>query len=653
VEQSKNYVIKNSKDGNGMSDAQKIFDDFSEFIIPSLTAILNDGLRGKLSDDIESVTNSIFDYYFGLKEYALSELSEYHGLKLKDKSSGDDPNYRLLNYIIFYLTIKYLCEHVQSDTTDTIEVLIKFAESFEDEDTKITVQAINNLENKGIAYLILSYFAERENNLKKSIEAFNKLNGLIKTDMLKSFFPLTLINLALAYEYISDYNTDNGYIDDSLNFLKDAGNPFEDNKNSYFYGLILNSKASCLRKLAIVSNNSSELDLSIENSTEASEVFDSKDYRYHKVSALLNKSLSELYKAKISGDEKLYENALSTLEEALGVLDNNTDNRLYCKAKLVGAVINDALFDLNNSSDDLQKSLDHYSQFLTLLNNEPDAAYIGLINNRLGICYNHLSEFSDKIDNCKKSLQLHKSALDSLPKNKKSYEYYYFRMCESNSFRLLAEEENSQDNCLKAQEGYEDCLNLFNKNDYPKEYAIVNNNLGSTLELLASLLDDKNYLEKSIGAFEQTLQIYNTDDFPYEYAAVQNNLGNSYGALSEYENVVENAQKAIDAYKQALEVRTPDRYPAEHAMTKNNLGVVYDILSGHKDAEGNCKNAIECYKDSLKYYDKESYPNNYAMIQKNLGSTYQRLSEYNDVKENSFFAKQAFEQALEFYTKSD
>ncbi|NIP29703.1 MAG: hypothetical protein GTN99_02315, partial [Candidatus Dadabacteria bacterium] len=42
VEQSKNYVIKNSKDGNGVSDAQKIFDDFSEFIIPSLTAILND-----------------------------------------------------------------------------------------------------------------------------------------------------------------------------------------------------------------------------------------------------------------------------------------------------------------------------------------------------------------------------------------------------------------------------------------------------------------------------------------------------------------------------------------------------------------------------------------------------------------------------------
>ncbi|MGI9534419.1 MAG: hypothetical protein ACR2NW_05680, partial [Thermodesulfobacteriota bacterium] len=317
VEQSYNYVLKQSKDNDNISEIDSVFKNILEFLIPKLSSIFNDELADKLSLDIKSVTQDLFDYYFDLKVYEQSALSKYHSIKLKDKSFRYNPVYRTLINVIFLKTITYISDNLQSDNKNIVDVFEEFIKNIdEDEDHKYTVQTINNLNNKGIAYLILSFFKDRGSYLEKSFNIFDKLNKLITPGLLKSQFAATIINIALIYEYMSDSNPNDGYIDDSLDYLKDAEKMFEEKSNDFTYGLVLNSRAHCLRKIVLISKNTSELELSIEISNKAAKVFETNDHKFHKVTAIINKSISELYKSKITSNKQFCEDALNSIEEA-------------------------------------------------------------------------------------------------------------------------------------------------------------------------------------------------------------------------------------------------------------------------------------------------------------------------------------------------
>ncbi|MCH6575287.1 MAG: hypothetical protein IH795_08805, partial [Bacteroidetes bacterium] len=442
LDKSKNFVLKGSADDDGnIFEIDNIIKDIFDFLIPNLRSIFKEELDSKLSKDLDSVSENIFDYYFGLKKCESSDLLKLLKVEPKDKSLKSNPIYRTLINIIFSETINYLSSNL---TDDSKTILVEFEEFIKiiDEnvdDKKNAIQIISSLNNKGIAYLILSYFKERDSFLEKSLSLFDKANNLIKTDLIKEIFSATEINTALAYEYKSDLNPDDGYLNDSLHFIKNAEKRFEGRKDDFSYGLVLNSKANCFRKTALISKNTGELELAVDEGKNASKVFESKDQKLHRFSAILNISISLMYKSKLTSDKQFCEEALDNLEQGFSLLNNSTDTRLYGKASVIKAVIYETLFELEKSVDFLQKSIESYKNSLKYLGGEPDSKYIGIVNNQIGVCYNYLSETGDKVQNCRNSLQFHKSAITSLSKDDNTYEYAYFRMCEGNSFRLLAE----------------------------------------------------------------------------------------------------------------------------------------------------------------------------------------------------------------------
>jgi tetratricopeptide (TPR) repeat protein len=240
-------------------------------------------------------------------------------------------------------------------------------------------------------------------------------------------------------------------------------------------------------------------------------------------------------------------------------------------------------------------------------------------------CY--LMEFFERDPNnsfkyriLKGSIYYYLSALAYFNVEDYSYEYAMIQNNLGIAYDHLSLIEDVQVNSQKAIKSFEDALIIRTKEKYPIEYVQTMHNLGHLYGELGQIEinDEKSidYLRKSIEKLKNALAIRNIESFPLEFSETQHVLAVSYFLLATRcfkietmkKETLSNLNESMNALNWSLKVSTKEKYEMQYSELQYLRGEVYSFWADIENRESNLKSAIVAYKEveSIKESEKVS-----------------------------------------------
>jgi tetratricopeptide (TPR) repeat protein len=279
-----------------------------------------------------------------------------------------------------------------------------------------------------------------------------------------------------------------------------------------------------------------------------------------------------------------YERGLQWLDEELPTLSNifnDLGNFYWMRSR------NAQTADLQSALSDLEQAIQYYHLALEKLG-DPEAAsqHYAMIHNNLGAAFGDLARYGEPADNLQLSIQAYSEALRYRNASVDPLKYGSTQNNLGTAYWHLAQHQNPADNLKAAIAAYEEAVAQYSPSTASMQWAMIHNNLGTAYWNLAQYEDPERWLQEAIQCYRSSLKYRTRNNAPAACAATYNNLGTAYWHLGSKEvfrakQRREYLEDAIASYETALEIgrdlsqqqpSTPMNF--DLAATYNNLGLV-------------------------------------------------------------------------------
>ncbi len=262
---------------------------------------------------------------------------------------------------------------------------------------------------------------------------------------------------------------------------------------------------------------------------------------------------------------------------------------------------------------DPDSSIFFASRALELAQESKDRVHEAEAYHKLGGAYYFLSDYSNALENYKKSLLIKKELMDNEGVARIS-----------NNIGMIFQELGSYD---KALDNYMLALQFYESSRDERKIAVVLNNIGAVYG------DLKNY-DKALLTYMHSLEIKQKLDDKSGIASTLHNIGRAYHNLLEYD-------KALEYYERSVILKKELDNQYSLAMTLNNIGKVYSEQKDFDRALGIFQKSLEIVKAIGDKFGEANTLNN-------IGDAYLELDEL--VKAENYL-QQALPIALEIDAK--
>lgn len=369
---------------------------------------------------------------------------------------------------------------------------------------------------------------------------------------------------------------------------------------------------------------------------------------YSNIAALYKKLGNSTYMQDTAHAKSCYLNSVVLYKKIMNIVD---DKLIHAKSYFNLGIIYNKLSDYDDKIQYAKKAIASFKMSLEVytLKHFPND-YINTQNN-IGNSYGSLAEIENMVLNSEKAIDAFNKALKICKIKEQPHTYALLKSNMGTAFGTLAIVENKLQNSLEAVRNFEDALKIYTIKEFPLEYARLQSNLGNTYRILSEVEEKKTNCIKSINSCKEALKIRTLEKYPLEHSLTIMNLGVAYGSLALVENSLQNIKKSIKSFNAALKFLSYDQFPYYHCRIHSNLGNAYNILAEVESKKENCLQGIFHFEQSLREFTINNFPYDYATVQGNLGNTYFLIAEIESKKENCRKAINSYKNALKFFTK--
>ena len=497
---------------------------------------------------------------------------------------------------------------------------------------------IDILYNEGICYYKMAQKSTNsEESYGKSIYYFSRVTNLNKKDYVaydsaaNSYYQLSLIrekeeNLKKAIELYEK----------AIKIYKKKNKKTYKNESDFI--ILENGLASCFENLAEVENKCYNLNYALK-------IYKSIPYKDESLSCdivwrILN-NIGRIYekKAKINSRSENLKKALSYYSDALerrdiekypedyGLINNNIGNIFL------------NLSEMEEEEENLKQALEFYNLALEVYDPQNNKRNYAMEKNNIGSVYRKLFNFTDDKEYLVESINNHKESLKFRSIKETPIDFAYT----VSNLGLAYSDRGEVDKNIKdidlAIECYNKALKIFKPDKYLENFISIKTNLGIVYKLRGILLEKKEDLQKSIRIYNELLNMYSINRESYIYDAILENLIITYRSLGDLLELNER----VTYYNEALNNITELKY---QSIIKIYLAdAKYRIyLQSDYDDEKDLDYAMKLYEESLNYFDLENEIYYYAYNNKQLGRIYMEKGMVEK-------GKKCFENALEIFTQ--
>jgi tetratricopeptide (TPR) repeat protein len=419
---------------------------------------------------------------------------------------------------------------------------------------------------RGSAYYALSRCNDKDNNLKRSIEAFIDASR----NMNKNSPYCAEINnsIAIAYIDLSEVIDAEDNLLKAILFLRYYHNSIKE-KELINQAKYLTNNGTASRYLAEIKNAEVNIKISIKEYEDALRLY-----------------------TKL-GENELNEN----ISYNIGIVRNNLGTAYRILSKV------------ENKSDNLDRSISNNSIAIDLLKNHSSEYALAEYNR--GIVFNSLSEVEDREYNVNQSIYILNNSLkhQEICSIQKARTLRDLGLAYVESSEISSGQKKTED-LQYAFVLLNESRDIFEKENCTNEYSKSLNALGIAFYHYAQLNNYELYMKESLSCFRISGLFFVKDKYPIYYAGIKRNEGLSYRAMAASKiDPKTNLENSILSYKEAINYWRQNECAFDAAATEILLGYAYRELA-RLDAENclsNRQKAIESFENSRDILKNKKY----------------------------------------------
>ena len=277
-----------------------------------------------------------------------------------------------------------------------------------------------------------------------------------------------------------------------------------------------------------------------------------------------------------------------------------------------------------------------YEEINILTSDGKQANMYGIINRRIGACYEATNNFHMAMQYYHKNLEVFKQLKTAYPENSDYLRDYSVSL---SKVAGIYEAMNQLDDAL---EYYQENLEISKqlKNAYPENSTYLRD-YSISLERLAGIYKAMNQLHDALGCYQGTLEIRKqlkaaypeNPNYLYDYSISLEKLAGIYRAMNQLHDALGCYQETLEIRKQ-LKATYPENsnYLRDYSVSLNQAAEIYEAMNQLNDVLGYYQEALEISKQLKNAYPENPvYLRDYSISLERLAGIYKAMNQLHDV----------------------
>ncbi|MCC7016554.1 MAG: tetratricopeptide repeat protein [Rhodospirillales bacterium] len=224
-----------------------------------------------------------------------------------------------------------------------------------------------------------------------------------------------------------------------------------------------------------------------------------------------------------------------------------------------------------------------------------------------------------------KAIDFYRAAVESLARDKDSYEGATAQRLLGSELLALAERNNDKAALAAAHAALQAAAQTLPRETAPRDWAAVQHRLGIAFQRMHEETSSVEPLKQALTAFQAALHVFTRAEHPQRWADIMNSIGQSGQLLGQILSSTEIMERAVAACRQAIEIRRKDTHPLFWAASQNNLGSALFALGRMTGSLESLIEAEEAFAGAREVYFARGADKLASVAEKNLTRVRQLL----------------------------